>query len=211
MKSPLLLLACAIAAPLPLLRAEGPPVDAEARTMTVPHETLAVSASQREEIEALGTLTLDAAQWARLRKFYPAMPKRIENVLPVTYNDCSCGIGIYAIQIAPDTVAVAHEQFAEEGTLDEALAGGEELHLRVDTRGQFHFKGVLVPFQQLLDAVRASVANSGEEGDGAWMVVDFPLDVVRTTKTVASRVKLLEEAGTGAGWTVQLNDSVRGG
>ncbi len=209
MKSPLLILACLFTAHF--LSAEGPPVDVKSRSMTVPHQKLVVSASQREEIEALGTLTLDAAQWERLRQFYPDMPKRIESVLPVTYNDCTCDVGVYAVQLDPNTVAIAHEQFSEEGNLDTVLAEGKELLLRVDRRGQFYFKGSLVPFQRLLDAVRASKARPAGAGDEAWMSVDFPLDVLRTTKEVASRVKLLAEAGAGAGWTVYLNDSVREG
>jgi hypothetical protein len=211
MKAPFPILACLLVLPMSVSRAEGPPVDVKTRSMTVPHEIFTLTASQREEIEALGTLTLDSAQWERLRKFYPEMPKRIESVLPVTYNDCTCDIGVYAVQLAPDKVAVSHAQYAEEASLETVLGAGKELFLRVDRRGQFYCKGALVPFQRLLDAVRASKGHPSAEGDGSWLLVDFPLDVTRTSKEVASRVKLLEEAGAGAGWTVHLNDSVRGG
>ncbi len=196
-----------LVSPVFLLRAEGPPVDVKSRTMTVPHEVITISESQREEIETLGTLTLATAQWAELRKHCAAIPKRIESVLPVTYNDCTCDIGIYAIQIAPNQVAVAHEQYVEEDGLALALGEGKELFLRVDHRGQFHYRGTLVPFQKLLDAVRASKAK-GEDGS-SWLVVEFPLDFTRATKAVASRIGLLTVAGESAGWTVQLNDSVR--
>lgn len=209
MKSPLTLAAVLLAVPILSLHGDGPPVDVATRSMTVPHEKLVLSASQREEIEVLGTLTLEPSQWERVRRSYPAMPKRIEHVLPVTYNDCMCDIGVYAIQLDSETVAVAHEQYAEEGTFETSLVEGKELSLRVDHRGQFYFKGGRIPFQKLLDAIRDSKPAAGEEE--AWLLVEFPLDVTRMTKEVASRIKLLSEAGKGAGWTVHLDDSVREG
>lgn len=135
--------------------ADGLPKD-ENDNLTVPHTLLTLSPSQVEEMEALNSVTLTKEQWAGLRKVSPGTPKRLEGILPITWNDCLCCAGpVAAVRMKDGKLAVWHESQDAKSLAYKFLQSGK-LTLMVDRRGQFHLDGALVRYQVLLEAIRAS-------------------------------------------------------
>ena len=75
-----------------LVPADGIPVDRKTGKVQVPHTVISLTAEQIEETQTLGTFTLTPGQWPDIRKKSPQCPKRLSNVVPVTWNDCTCGM-----------------------------------------------------------------------------------------------------------------------
>ena len=86
--------------------AEGLPVDRKTRQILVPHTIIHLTPEQIEETQLLSTLTLTPEQWRGFRQQFPNIPKRFDTVLPVTLNDCTCGLdGPFVIQLSRDRAA----------------------------------------------------------------------------------------------------------
>ena len=147
---------CLLALSALSLRADGIPVDHKTNKVLIPHVMISLTPEQKEETQTLGTFTLTTEQWKTLRAKAPATPKRFEEVLPVTWNDCTCGIeGPYVIQFPDDRVAVLlydGEAMSEE-QWSHQLFSSTGIGLRANERGEFYHSGRLVPFPMLLKAL----------------------------------------------------------
>ena len=135
--------------------ADGLPKDEQDR-LTVPHTLVTLSPSQVEEMEALDSVTLTREQWAGLRKVSPNTPKRIEGLLPITWNDCLCCAGpVGGVLMKDGKLAIWHES-QDAKLLARRIGHSQKLSFKIDHRGQFHLDGVLVRYNLLLEAIRAS-------------------------------------------------------
>jgi len=97
------------------------------------------------------------------------LPKRIDQLVLETYDDCGCDLAgaFYGIQLNSGAVAVTHGQLTGGlgyQNLIVALAESREIKMRVDARGQFYFGGVLIPYPRLLEMVTASGKQRKEAG-----------------------------------------------
>ena len=134
----------------------------------MPTTLLTLNASQVEEMEALNTVTLTKEQWARMRNVSPNTPKRLQGVLPITWNDCLCGVGrVDGVLMQDGRLAVMHRQQSAKG-LRHRIRPGQGLVLQVDHRGQFHLDGILVHYEVLLEAIRSSKPLTEEERQVSW-------------------------------------------
>jgi hypothetical protein len=185
---------------------DGIPVDRGTRKVTVPHTVLSLTASQAEEVEILNTLTLTDEQWKQLRAVGPLCPKRFTTILPVDYDDCTCGVSCYVIQLSRTEVAVPHYEINGEapGQLYEDLMHGSRLGLRVDGRGQFYFEGVLIAFPRLIETLKKSNGkiSNGNEVVQRPFYVQMPLGVHRNSAVTKSRLDTLYATAKAAGWYV---------
>ena len=87
--------------------ADGIPFDREARRVTVPHETFALTESQRLELFRQHHVTLTTSQRERLAERFPNFPQTIETVIPYDWSDCTCFSGHpYAI-LLPGCTSIA--------------------------------------------------------------------------------------------------------
>jgi len=143
--------------------ADGLPKD-ENGNLTVPHTLVTPNASQIEEIETLDSITLTEKQWAELRKVSPSTPKRLEGIVPITWNDCLCETPCGAVRMKDGKIAVWHET-QDAKSLSYRINPARKLTLMVDHRGQFHLNGVLVRYKVLIDAIRASETVKTENRD----------------------------------------------
>ncbi|MFA6239833.1 MAG: hypothetical protein WC655_02835 [Candidatus Hydrogenedentales bacterium] len=187
------LLAC-----VPAAWADGIPVDHTTRKVTAPNTEVKLNLDQVEEFETLGTVTLTSEQWTALRKVAPETPKRFETVLSVDYNGCTCGLDNYCIALASDRIAVLLG-----GDLDSALwalPNEASVFLRVDSKGEFSYKGTRVPFETLLDYVgRKPDPEEVKQGAGLRIEIELPIGMKRDDPLVKTQLAQLYEQALKAG------------
>lgn len=201
-----------------LVFGDGIPVDYETGKVTVPHTVVTLTAEQVEETQTLGTFTLTPEQWHEIRAKSPQCPKRFNNIVPVTWNDCTCGLEDgYVIALSRDRVAVLHEgtSGASVYMVSYELFKNTNITLRVNERGEFHLGGKLIPFPTLLKAFAAAPQNAkrpGEGNDGGpatqggredhaeyWLNVELPAGAKPTDAVNASRLKQIADAADRSG------------
>lgn len=216
--NPLVLLLSSMLAAASLARADGIPVDRESGTVTVPHSVISLTPEQIQETQILGTFTLTSEQWREIRVKSPECPKRFNNVIPVTYNDCCCGMeGPYVIALSRDRIAVLQGEtrsYSMEMVVYE-LSASSTIKLFANERGEFHLGGKLIPFQTLLKALAATPRNAerevqGKNGESAtgsgrkfqmerWLMVELPLGAKAEDPVYESRLKQIADAADKAG------------
>ena len=172
--------------------------------VTAAHTVLELSDSQAEEVDVLGSLTLNPAQFAKLRAIGPSCPKRFETVLPVTWNDCTCDMNLYAIHLSRQRVAVLHRQLEVPAAqvLENRLKEQGDLFLHADRRGQFYHDGVLIPFPRLLELIGQSSgkARPGNIPEELQLMVELPVGLDRNSAALRTRIDELRDAATRGGW-----------
>jgi hypothetical protein len=172
--------------------------------VTEAHTVLELSDSQAEEVDVLGSLTLSPGQFAQLRAIGPSCPKRFEAVVPVTWNDCTCDMNLYAIQLSRQRVAVLHSQIEVPAArvLEEILKEQDDLYLHVDRRGQFHHGGVLIPFPRVLELIGESSgkARPGNIPEELQLSVELPVGLDRNSPVLKGRLDQLRDAASKRGW-----------
>jgi hypothetical protein len=189
-----------------LLFADGLPLN-EARTMYKgPHQLVKLNADQLEEVTVARTLTLTREQWREARSHAPDTPKRIDTILPCTYNDCTCGMenSVFGIWFKDGTVAiVSYEERKPFVQLDEGEKKriATEIRLNMDDRGQFYESGKLVPY----DEVKARVghacppkANNDYSGD-PLIGIEIPPTSKASDAALASRLAELQKIAKSVG------------
>jgi hypothetical protein len=187
-----------------LVLAEGLPLNKDRTRCEVPHQLLKLNDDQLEEVTVVGTLTLTREQWKQLRAINPAMPKRIDEILPCTYNDCSCGIGEgepgdgnFGIWFKNGTVAVvvdAPPAPFSEWTEERKNIRCAEMKFRMDERGQFYENGKLVGYSE----VKARTAWIPADAEKAlW--IDIPPHLNSTAPALAGRLSELRDIAKAAG------------
>lgn len=197
--------------PIGSILGDGIPVDFKTHRVTEPHTVLTLSESQSEEIEILGTLTLATEQWQKLRSIGPACPKRLVQILPVTWDDCTCETPYYVIQLSRSQVAVVHSVLVRMTfeDLELELTKTSNLKLYADRRGQFYFKGTLIPFSRLLQLIGASSGRmpSDHPEQQRWLCVELPLGIEPDSAVMKTRLDELFKTAEKAGWRTQKNQS----
>ncbi len=191
---------------------DGIPVDRKTGQINVDHTIIRISKDQTEEIEAIGTLTLTNVQWEQLRKIGPNCPKRFNNVLPITWNDCTCDMSPYVIQISKDSIAVIHFEINGDAgrelvySLEEST---EWISLSVDHRGQFYFKGILIPFESLLATIsttKIKIKSDGKAEKQRFVYIHKPIGMTEKSPQLESRLKKLFETAKKSGLSIPNND-----
>lgn len=172
--------------------------------LTIPHTLIDLNESQVAEMETLDTVTLTSAQWQMIRKVSPGTPKRLVGILPITWDDCLCCIdgGVGAILTADGRLAVWHEKL-NVSNLGAILNKGRHLVIHMDGRGQCYHKGVLVPFDEMIAAIRASRPVSPKQkkvefGDDA--TIKIPPGRSPKEPVFAERLKQLQTELASKGW-----------
>ncbi len=194
-----------------LLSADGIPYDSETGKVTAEHLMIDLSDSQQEEIVAIGSITLDPSQWAAARKLNPAMPKRIEIVFPIDWDDCACAAEneAYAIQTKPDQAAILAIFItgAPDVVLRERLEHDGGAYISVDHRGQFYHQGRLIPFNQLCKALEIKAKpNKNEVNPSDPMIsIDIPSDLKADSAVLKQRLDAATAVAEKAGWQVWVN------
>lgn len=152
-----------------LVLADGIPLNRKTGKVTVPHTIVSLTAEQIEETQTLGTFTLTQEQWHEVRAKSPQCPKRFNNIVPVTWNDCTCGLEEgYVIALSRDRVAVLHDGTSGMSVerVGYELFKSNNITLRMNERGEFHLGGHLIPFPTLLKAFAAASENAKRDGEG---------------------------------------------
>jgi hypothetical protein len=186
-----------------LLLADGIPLNRKTGEVTVPHTIVSLTVEQIEETQTLGTFTLTPEQWREIRAKSPQCPKRFKNVVPVTWNDCTCGLEDgYVIVLSRDRVAVLHDRTSSV-SVEMVLYGlfkSSNITLRVNERGEFHLDGRVIPFPILLKAFAAASENAKRD-DGVrenhshlWLNVELPAGAKPTEAVYESRLKQIADA-----------------
>jgi len=208
------------------LRADGIPVDRETNKVLIPHIIVSITPEQKEETQALGTFTLTTAQWKALRAKAPEMPKRFDEVIPVTWNDCTCGVEWpYVIQFPDDKMAILlgdglamnREEWSEQLYSDTGIG------LRANERGEFFHDGKLVPFPTLLSALSSPPKSLSRDKNGKlfkpmtdegykydsqfFLYVSLPVGAKPTDAIYATRLKKLAAIADRVGMNQHLMES----
>ena len=168
--------------------------------LTVQHVLVPLSASQREEIETLDTVTLTSEQWKTVRKQFPDIPKRLVGILPISFNDCLCCVDSFE-GVLMESGELAVWDYDLPLTVDglaAQLTYEASLIIRMDHRGQCYRDGVLIPFDKLLAAIHASRPVSAEQKKEA--TIEIPPGRNPTDPIFADRLKQLYLALAKKGW-----------
>lgn len=195
MKS-LSLLAASLITSASLVLADGIPVNRETGKVEVPHTVVPLTAEQVEETQTLGTLTLTPGQWREIRKKSPQCPKRISNVVPVTWNDCTCGLEEgYVIALSRDRVAVLHDERSVVSVkrLCYELFEYSNITLRMNERGEFYLGGRLIPFTMLLEAF-VTPPDDARRKQERYLNVELPVGSKQTDAVFESRLRKVAAA-----------------
>ena len=209
-----------------LVLADGIPLNRKTGEVTVPHTIVPLTAEQVEETQTLGTFTLTPEQWREIRAKSPQCPKRFNNVVPVTWNDCTCGLEEgYVIALSRDRVAVLHDGTSAvsiNAVSNELFKNRRVTTLRLNERGEFHLGGILVPFPTLLKTF--AVLPEGEKCDDQGKLhvtvsedgsvyhclrgldVELPVDAKSTDAVFSSRLKQIASAADRMGFWVRFSD-----
>jgi hypothetical protein len=211
---PITLLIKSLFATASLALAEGIPVDHDTGKVTMPHTIVSLTPEQIEETQTLGTFTLTPEQWRKIRAKSPQCPKRFHTVLPVTWNDCACGVEEeYVIALSRDRIAVlgyADSSASVESVRRELFKNHRVTSLRMNERGEFYAGGKLVPFPTLLKALATPpndakrneagslVVTATEDGrefsESRWLVVELPVGAKPTDAVFESRLRQIASA-----------------
>ena len=189
-----------------LLFGEGLPID-ENGNLDAPHLTVALNSSQQEEIETLDSVTLTKEQWQTVRKTSPNTPKRLNGILPINHNDCTCGIGYSAVLLNKTKLALFIEEQTPEA-LGWKLKNLKKLTLRVDQRGQFYLDGALTRFPNLIAALKQSepAPKATKDDPNFWTVgmasINTPLFMTPDSSVYAERISQVGQILESKGWTV---------
>ena len=188
------------------LLAEGLPKD-EHGHLGCPHLTVSLNNSQVEELQILNSVTLTATQWKQVRQSSPNTPKRLQGILPITHNDCTCGESYAAVLLSDRKLAVFIEKQDAE-TLSYQLQHKKNLTLQVDKRGQFYLDGILTRFPNLVAALKESgAAPVKSKDDQSWLSVgtasiETPLFMSPTSPVYAARILEIGNLLESKGWSV---------
>jgi hypothetical protein len=179
--------------------AAGLPLSEDRTRCEAPHDLVTLNDEQLEEVTVMGTLTLTHAQWTELRAKSPGMPKRIETILPSTYNDCSCGLeGHFGIWFKNGTVAVVRDHPPapfSEWTAERKNESCGNMQFRIDARGQFYEDGRLVRYEE----VKARTAWVPTDPDHHSIGIDVPPHLDATAPALAGRLAELKKIAEAAG------------
>jgi hypothetical protein len=188
-----------------LVIADGIPVNDDRTRCDIPHHLLKLNEDQLEEVTVAGTLTLTREQWKQLRSINPAAPKRIEPILPCTYNDCTCGIAEgelgdnnYGIWFKNGTIAVVLDdppKLFSEWSVDKKNSDCAQMNFRMDERGQFYEKGGLVHYSEVKARTAWIPANTQNKSLG----IELPPHLTSTDAALAERLKELSDIAKTAG------------
>lgn len=209
-----------------LVFADGIPLDRKTGEVTIPHTIVTLTAEQVEETQTLGTFTLTPEQWHEIRAKSPQCPKRFNNIVPVTWNDCTCGLEEgYVVALSRDRIAVMHDEAS--GVSIETVRYGlfkdrRTTTLRINERGEFHLDGMLVPFQTLLKAFEVPPEGARRDDKGKLQVtvsedgsvytcspgldVELPVGAKPTDAVFESRLKQVAAVAGHLGFRVLFSD-----
>lgn len=185
--------------------ADGIPVNDDRTRCTVPHQLITANDDQVEELTVAGTLTFTREQWKQLRAINPAVPKRINSIVPCTYNDCACGIGAsedgndhYGIWFKNGTVAIVLDAPPTpfgKWTAERKKDLCSRMNFRIDERGQFYDKGRLVAYAE----VKARTAWVPEHTDDKAVAIEVPPHLSTKDAALAARLTELRTIAESAG------------
>ena len=130
----------------------------------------------------------------------------------VNYNDDTCGcalMGFTGIRLDEKRIAIL-TGYNEIENARQALTKAKEnesLSLRVDRKGQFYAKGVLVPYRDVLSYFQEATDPSDEKHPPTlW--INFPVGIDRRSAAVKERVDQLETAAKTSGWEVNIEKKI---
>lgn len=180
-----------------LLFAAGLPLNEDRTKYEGPHYLVKLNEDQLEEVTVSGTLTLTRTQWQEARKLSPSVPKRIDEILPSTHNDCTCELeptyGVWfkngTVAVAYETTSVPFEKLSTE-TKDELT---KDLSFRMDERGQFYHDNKLIPYSEVRSRVAyLKAVPVDKESEGAFLQIEIPPSCKASDTALAGRLKELQ-------------------
>ncbi|MEO5916674.1 MAG: hypothetical protein ABIS50_20775 [Luteolibacter sp.] len=209
-----------------LVLADGIPVNHKTGEVTIAHTIVSLTAEQIEETQTLGTFTLTPEQWREIRAKSPQCPKRYNNILPVTWNDCTCGVEDgYVIALSRDRIAVLHDGdsvISVESVRYELFKDRRVTTLRMNESGEFHLGGTRVPFPTLLKAFAVPPEGAKRDEHGKLQVtvseygsvyqclrgldVELPMGAKPSDAVFASRLKQIAAAADQMGFWVLFSE-----
>lgn len=185
--------------------ADGIPVNDDRTRCRVPHQLITANDDQLEELTVAGTLTFTREQWKQLRAINPAVPKRIDSIVPCTYNDCACCIGEsgdgnrhYGIWFKNGTVAIVLDTPPtpfREWTVERKKDLCSRMNLRIDERGQFYENGRLIPYAEVKDRA----AWVPEQTKDLALSIELPPHLDANAPALATRIAELRAIAGSAG------------
>jgi hypothetical protein len=229
---PITLFIASLFASASLALADGIPVDRETGKIDIAHSVVSLTAEQIEETQTLGTFTLTPDQWREIRVKSPECPKRFNNILPVTWTDCTCCVGDgsgYVIALSRDRIAVLHYKNSDavaQAARYKLYDSRRVITLRMNERGEFHLGGILVPFPTLLEALSSPLEGLKRDENGRLrntvsedgsvytctpgLDVELPMGSKPTDAVFASRLKQVAVAANRIGFRVLFWDEESG-
>jgi len=164
-------------------------------------EVVNLGPEQIHEVEIIGSLTLSTSQWEKVRKKYPFAHKRMWGAEFRMFSPTQAAVAKNPLQ--PDAL----------GALKKYLSKSEGVNFPVDRRGQFYSGAVadacwnpngnsLIPFQALLDAVRAAHREKDQWGKRPSFIVEIPPGLKSDSPVLKTRLDLLYTAAEKSGWRV---------
>lgn len=183
---------------------DGLPFSEKEHKVLVPHTVLALNASQVEEAEALGTLTLTADQWGAMRKIGPSCPKRFETLYPFDLHDNVGETEPYVIMLSRTTAAILHDDIKALSADYYSIVLWQQgnLELKVDNKGQFYFEGKLIAYPRLLQAIakRPACTPGYQYPSENTLRFSIPVGMSRESDSLKTRLNEVESTARKAGW-----------
>jgi hypothetical protein len=192
---------------------EEVPLDRKTGNVNIPHTVILLTASQIDELQTLGTLTLTSEQWREIRVRSPQCPKRFIHILPVPWPDRSFGAEVdYVIELSRGRAAIPHRSSSSVSVefVRNELFQDPVISLRTNDRGEFHLDGKLIPFPVLLKAFanspqevvrndrdKVEITDTNRDLEAAvpyWLHVKLPAGAKPTDAVYHSRLKRLSDA-----------------
>lgn len=109
----LLIIAILAICPLAILRADGPPVNQKTGKLTCKSIKFKMDTKQVSQAERVGYIELTNQQIDKLKKINKKFDAKLLMIVPVPYQDCTCGMGVYGIWNKNSSFEIPYDQLKQ--------------------------------------------------------------------------------------------------
>lgn len=196
--------------PFSALRADGPPVDQKTGKLTCKSIRFDMDAKQVQQAERIGYVELSGEQIQKLKKMNPEFDAKLLMIVPVPYQDCTCGMGVYGIwnrnasfeipvqqirelyQAPEDSDGEEIEGYGDEYelpknfTIDSVAAHLSRCTIFIALDGKFYIRGEQAPIESILTMID-EVAARIKMNSSAESRTDDPQDLYISTPVLTDK------------------------
>ena len=184
---------------------DGIPVNKKGEIL-VPHIKLNLLDFQIEELEILGSVTLSTQQYDLLKTIGNNVPKRFNTILSINYDDCTCGIGLYAIQTASDSIAIINKLLQRDPKSElqfKVCELQEDVNFYVDSESHINFNGITLSDEQIVEVFQyfSKIKEDLEVRKHKYAIFNYSFNQKRDEK-LEERINKISTSIKSAGWSV---------